>query len=381
MIERLEQRRMLSFTVSSGTLTVTGTSNPDKIFISKDGTNLKIVENGVSATTPAAAVTKIVVNGNAGNDELKLAIGAEHGIALPATLNGGDGNDRLLGGDGNDVMNGGNGNDFMNGGPKGKDNFNGGAGRDVAAYDGRTSALFLSNNGVADDGAAGEGDNIATDVEDITGGNGADSITGSSGNNALKGNGGNDTMNGGGGNDNLRGDDGNDVLNGGDANDVLVGGRGADVFNGGAGIDTADYHDAKSPLSITLNGVNDDGAIGDATRPAEKDNVKGDVENITGGAGPDKITGNGSANRLIGGPGNDTIRGGGGNDTITGGPGLDQLFGDAGNDLLHGKDNTNETLNGGDGDDSSSNDAGDILTSIEHPNQTPPPPPPPPPRP
>src|SRR5687768_15949632 len=68
MIERLEQRRLLAFSVTDGVLTVTGTENPDQILVRRDGTDLTISENGVRATTPAADVTAIVVDGGAGND-------------------------------------------------------------------------------------------------------------------------------------------------------------------------------------------------------------------------------------------------------------------------------------------------------------------------
>src|SRR2546421_3014252 len=98
MIETLERRRLLSFTVSGGILTVNGTAGADHISITRDGTNLTIHQNGVNSTTPAAAVQKIVINGLAGNDELRLALGLDHGVRLPSTLNGGGGNDRLFGG-------------------------------------------------------------------------------------------------------------------------------------------------------------------------------------------------------------------------------------------------------------------------------------------
>ena len=273
MIETLEQRRLLSFSVSGGVLTVTGTANADHIQIARDGANLTIHEGATSHTTPLSGVQKIVINGLGGNDDLSLALGPDHGVNLPSTLNGGDGDDRLGGGDGKDVLNGG------------------------------------------------------------------------------------------GGKDQLNGAKGDDVLNGGDGDDRLSGGPGADVFNGGGGIDTADYHEPHSNLVITLDGTNNDGAVGDSTHPAEHDNVHSDVENVIGGAGNDKITGDSANNRLVGGPGNDS------------------LFGGDGNDFLIGHDNAKDTLNGGGGTDSSSDDAVDILTSIEHPHQAnpqqPPPPPPP----
>lgn len=296
MIENLESRRLLSFAVAGGVLTVTGSANADRINISKDGTNLTIRENGVVKTTLASAVTKIVVNAGAGNDEVVLAIGPTHGISLPTTLNGQDGDDKLLGGDGADSL-------------------NGGIGKDL-----------------------------------------------------------------------LVGAKGNDTLTGGDGNDNMNGGPGADLFNGNAGIDTADYHEAKSALSVTLDGVANDGAIGEATKPAEKDNVKTDVENIVGGAGPDKLTGNSLANRLVGGPGNDTLTGLDGKDTLDGGPGVDSMLGGNGDDFFVSRDNAKDSVIGGDGSDSADADASDILTSIEKKvdpptNQPKPPQPPQPPKP
>ncbi len=49
------------------------------------------------------------------------------------------------------------------------------------------------------------------------------------------------------------------------------------------------------------------------------------MENLTGGAGNDKLTGDGNANAIDGGDGNDTIQGGGGNDTLAGGNGNDTV--------------------------------------------------------
>jgi len=83
------------------------------------------------------------------------------------------------------------------------------------------------------------------------------------------------------------------------------------------------------------------------------------IENATGGAGADSITGNQFANVLLGGQGDDTIsggagrdqiRGGIGDDAINGGSGRDRLFGEVGKDVLLGKNN-NDTLKGGDGRD------------------------------
>lgn len=58
------------------------------------------------------------------------------------------------------------------------------------------------------------------------------------------------------------------------------------------------------------------------------------VENASGGAGNDRLTGNGAANKLSGNAGNDSIDAGGGNDVISGGSGTDTLTGGAGNDVF-----------------------------------------------
>ncbi|MFC4010023.1 calcium-binding protein [Nonomuraea purpurea] len=104
--------------------------------------------------------------------------------------------------------------------------------------------MQASLNGVADDGIAGEQENIPSDVEDIYGGRSADVLVGNDGDNMLDGgpggdtlygHGGNDTLHGGAGVDKLYGDYndtgmnyGNDYLYGGADGDLLVGDRGSD---------------------------------------------------------------------------------------------------------------------------------------------------------
>ncbi len=60
-----------------------------------------------------------------------------------------------------------------------------------------------------------------------------------------------------------------------------------------------------------------------------------DIENATGGAGNDIITGNDLGNILLGNGGADIINGAGGDDTINGGAGVDILNGGAGNDTIY----------------------------------------------
>ena len=68
------------------------------------------------------------------------------------------------------------------------------------------------------------------------------------------------------------------------------------------------------------------------------------IENVIGGAGNDRITGNAVANVLVGGGGKDTVDAGAGNDKVWAG------VGDAGNDHLTGGSG-NDTLGGGGGND------------------------------
>ena len=114
----------------------------------------------------------------------------------------------------------------------------------------------------ANDGEAGEGDDIHGDVERIRGGSGADTLTGDADANMLIGQAGGDTLTGGGGADSLQGGDGADTLQGGDGNDALQGGTGADTLQGDAGSDLADYP-RSAPLTVSIGDGANDGETGE----------------------------------------------------------------------------------------------------------------------
>ncbi|GAA3626267.1 hypothetical protein GCM10022419_134750 [Nonomuraea rosea] len=160
---------------------------------------------------------------------------------------------------------------------------------------------------------------------------------GDAGADTLRGGGGTDQFYGGVGNDTTTGSGGNDIYNA----DLPI--DGADSFAGGSGVDTAAYNNRAAALTITLDGVANDGAAGEA------DNVGSDVENVLAGFGSDTVQGNGVANDIRAGQGTDTISGLGGNDT------------------LNAQDGTggNDTLNGGTGTDTCFSDVGDTETSCE----------------
>jgi Ca2+-binding RTX toxin-like protein len=262
-------------------------------------------------------------------------------------LTGGDGADTLTGdgdvntvsggpGTASDTVNGGNNNDVLQGGtgtntaPDGADNLNGQGGTgDAVSYASRTASVVVDLDDVADDGNGGcpsagtcEDDNVASTVENLTGGNGGDTLTG------------NGVAN---------------VLNGGPASDFLSGGTsgaadGADTFIGGTNNSIGDlvtYAPTGGTARTGAITADADGAAGDDT---DGDTVGADIENLTGGGGSDNLTGNDNANVMRGGPGtgNDTLAGLGEDDGFFGGTGL--------NTGPDGADSFNAGAQGDDGD-------------------------------
>lgn len=101
----------------------------------------------------------------------------------------------------------------------------------------------------------------------------------------------------------------------------------------GAGTDTIDLSGWSTASVLNLAAGSYSSVNGMTKNLAIAYNV--DIENGTGGAGNDVITGNDLANILLGNGGNDTINGAGGNDTIDGGAGIDILIGGAGDDIIY----------------------------------------------
>jgi Ca2+-binding RTX toxin-like protein len=251
------------------------------------------------------------------------------------TVLGGSGNDTidgssranmLIGNGGNDILNGLGGDDTLDGGA-GADGMYGGSGNDTVTYASRTNPVFISSDGVANDGEAGEGDNIGTSIETMIGGSGNDQITGNDNNELLLGGPGNDTLSGNGG------------------NDTIDGGLGADSMSGGDGLDTVTYASRTNGVSIFPTAPF---GMPNSGEPGENDSIFNDFETLIGGSGNDTITGfqfntpNPAGYLMIGNGGNDTLTGGFGDDTLMGGAGDDQIDGWAG---------ANNLMDGGDGND------------------------------
>ena len=153
-------------------------------------------------------------------------------------------------------------------------------------------------------------------------------LEGRAGNDLLRGSNRRDVMDGEAGDDTLRGGDGRDSFFGGEGDDLLHGGLngdGPDTFIGGPGTDTVTYAFAGA-VTVTIfdpaNVAASEALDGEA---GEGDVVQGDVENVTGGASGDTLTGNNLANRIDGSLGDDTIAGGTGPDVLLGGEGNDAI--------------------------------------------------------
>lgn len=158
-----------------------------------------------------------VFDGGDGIDTLSYA-GREDAVTVTLDDNANDGEtgendnamsiENLIGGDGNDTLTGNASNNVLIGGP-GNDTLVGGGGRDTASYATHTIAVVASLSTDGDptetNGAAGEEDSIAADIENLTGGDGDDTLTGNDENNELVGGPGADTLNGGAGDDILEG--------------------------------------------------------------------------------------------------------------------------------------------------------------------------------
>jgi Ca2+-binding RTX toxin-like protein len=152
-------------------------------------------------------------------------------------LSGGGGIDRLTGNDGRDDLIGGAGDDRLVEGvgttvidALDADDYRGGDGVDTADYQNAAQGVTVNLNNQTDDGRPTEGDNVRSDVENVTSGNGADVLTGDGDANRLSGVAGVDIINGLASDDILRGSLGLDALDGGE-------GTGDDCDAGPAGPD------------------------------------------------------------------------------------------------------------------------------------------------
>ncbi|HEV2875587.1 MAG TPA: calcium-binding protein [Thermoleophilaceae bacterium] len=191
----------------------------------------------------------------------------------------------------------------------------------TVSYADRGERVAVRLNGLPDDGAEGEGDDVRGSVSRVDGGGGDDLLEAGSQGVTLSGGAGDDRLVGGLGPDIAWGGEGDDAVEAGAGDDRIEGGPGADAMGGGPGSDLVTYWMATGPVRVTLGDGPGDGAA------RENDHVQGDVENLEGSQGDDLLVGDGGPNELDGDMGADALYGG---------AGADRLIGDrvAGPDLL-----------------------------------------------
>jgi hypothetical protein len=233
-----------------------GLTNSDKFTINING----VVTN---VTIPASQ--RIRIQGFEGND--RIQVNGSRG----ADMLGNAGSDTMIGGDGADI-------------------YAGGDGRDIADYSARYSNLFITIDNQANDGRANEGDNVASDVEEVDAGLGNDYVSAQniSSYGAV-------TLVGGLGNDTMIGSDGWDYISGGRGNDLIHGGKGRDILAGDEDNDVV-YADSGN-----------DGVFGGPGNDRLFSGTDNDV--LYGGTGKDILVaiGGGQGDELNGGSDTDTF--------------------------------------------------------------------------
>jgi Ca2+-binding RTX toxin-like protein len=298
-------------TGSGDTLTlgsVPGVSNA--ITLGSTGINLELSSNTDDvADVTYANVENVTVDGSDAGDVITGAgsVGTGSAIGLPLTLEGGTGSDLLVGGAGNDTLNGSGSHDTLDG-QAGNDALDGGLGIDTDHYSTDPAGVTVNlGPGTATDGFGGS--DTISGVENVAGSAFPDTVTGNGSDNVLNGNDGADVLNGGGG---------DDTLNGRAGDDTIVSRSGNDALNGGAGTDTADYSTDPTGVKVNLGaGSASDGYGGSDTISA--------IENVSGSAFADAISGDASDNVLRGGGGKDRLIGAAGSDILNGGSGIDTV--------------------------------------------------------
>jgi len=235
-------------------------------------------------------------------------------------------------------------------GGSGDETMTGGAGIDTVTYLTALAGITVdlgtgSATSTLGGDAAGIGNDTLISIENVTGGDYADTLIGSSADNQLTGGKGNDTLDGGSGTDTavFSGNEADytirydaaahaytiaDKSADRDGTDTVIntekfhfadgygftGGPGDETITGGTGHDTIVYLTALAGITVDLlHGTATTTAGGDAAGIGTDSLVS--IENVIGGDYNDIITGNSSDNRLEGGKGNDTLVGGGGTDT------------------------------------------------------------------
>jgi len=238
--------------------------------------------------------------------------------------------------------------------------------RVTAYYAERKAPVAISFDGVANDGEAGEGDEVGT-AGAASAGQGNDLMIAGATGSQLDGSDGDDQIFGGAGADRISGGRGREILRGGDGADILNASDGGDDLDGGAGDDQLDvFAPASAPDALAGGPGVDRAFVGGAPfrvdlaapaldAPAGETGSYSGLEAVTlaSGGGVGQLLGGPAAERLAlygragsllsGGGGDDVLSAMGGTMTIDGGPGRDAVYASAAKDVLHLRDGEIDT--------------------------------------
>jgi hypothetical protein len=218
---------------------------------------------------------EIGVDAGAGDDEITSDVAKQYGLkASSVHLAGGQGEDLIETagaednvdpGTGEDTVRSGAGYDFISAGPQddGPDSYDGGAQGATISYEERELPVRVRLDGLANDGAEGEGDSVRRTFG-VTGGGAGDRMTGDHHRNYLFGGAGADRLRGRGEADAIVGEAGSDRIHAGKGDDWVLdrGTAGADFIDCGPGRDLyeADSRDEVIDCEIPLFGSRRDRA-------------------------------------------------------------------------------------------------------------------------
>jgi Ca2+-binding RTX toxin-like protein len=279
----------------------------NRVFVSTDSQGVRVIDTGATVTAGAGCTAPAAHEGHcaANQAQTRLEINTDdqddYVNILSGTLNlaivdGGTGEDELIGG-------GARSGNWLEGGP-GADIF---SGRATADYHRRTNPVTVTvGDDLANDGEAGEGDFVSSEIIGVFGGGGNDDLT------ILNSSGVQERTE-------LIGGDGSDSLS------ILRYPFGGSIF-GGVGPDTI-HNEAKHGL---LHGANGD-------------------DLIFGGEGNQALEGEGGDDTLRGLGGDDYLFGNRGADIFLPGPGRDHVAGGHGPDTIFARDGQRDSLSGGPG--------------------------------
>ncbi len=306
---------------AADTVITNGTANDDKINVVTSGSSIVVKGLAAQVTVNGAESLNdsLVVNGGAGNDTIDAS--HLHAGQVNLTLNGGDGDDKIIGSAGNDVVNGGKGSDvallgagndvFVWNPGDGSDVVEGQAGIDTLQFNGANvdEKFDISANGsrvrmTRDIGVVTMDLNSIETINVATQG-GADTVTV----NDLTGTATTDVNIdlGSAGVPDSQGD--TVVINGTEGNDAITISNNNGVVTVTGLAETVTISNFDSTDQIVINGLGGD-----------------DVITATGLTGMQLVANGGDGNDvLIGSPGDDVLHGDAGDDVLIGGPGQDVL--------------------------------------------------------